>query len=244
MTLDLTDPNAFRDSIRYDPLTKRGSVLDVVQLVTQAPCNNASRNYASILEKFPDFRKEITYFKFSGQGQRPTPVATLPVLFRIMISCPGSRAREFGRSSIDVFTRAFGGDETLANEIVQRKDGLAGTDFQDAAAGITTTVDDAMACLSAPLEPSVDTGVLYIATSSLLPFFKLGYWTGSHDKLRSRFAVYYGPYVELHTWKCTECRECESFILKEFQGSSMGGELFDKTCMSDVIAILDMASNM
>ena len=70
------------------------------------------------------------------------------------------------------------------------------------------------------------------------------YWTGEVDKLRSRYSTYYGPHVEIQTWACTSCRECEAFTLKEFKEHSMGGELFDKVCMPDAIAFLNMASEM
>ena len=107
-----------------------------------------------------------------------------------------------------------------------------------------TTVDDALAALHAPVDPPADEGMLYAVTSPLLPFFKLGYWTGTLEKLRARFAVYYGPQLELHTWICTQCRACEAFLLKEFAAHSMGGELLSKECMSDVMAMLGMAAEM
>ena len=117
MALDLTDANAFRAAIRYDPLTKKGSVYDVIQIVTGQDHRHAQKTYTSIVASFPDVNDNVSMHKFPGQGQRPTPVASLPVLFRVMASCPGSRAREFCRSSMDVFCRAFGGDETLAREM-------------------------------------------------------------------------------------------------------------------------------
>ena len=244
MALSQLNPAQILGKIRYDPLTKKGSVLDVVQLVTTQEKKHASTTLKAILEKCPDLGSQVSMHKFPGRKQKPTPVASLPVLFNIMVACPGSRAREFAQRTSDIFTRAFGADEELAREIKRRKVQLAGTPFQDAAKGITTTVDDAMACLHAPIDPPVDEGVLYVVTSPLLPFFKLGYWTGSLEKLRARFTTYYGPNLELHTWPCTQCRACEAFLLDEFAAHSMGGELFSKDCMADLLQMLGVAGEM
>jgi len=244
MSISNMNPAEILGKIRYDPLTKKGSVLDAIQLVTGCTQRNASRELARIKDKFPDVTSQVTMHKFSGRKQKPTPAASLPVLFNIMVACPGSRAREFAQRTSDVFTRAFGADEELAREIKRRKVQLEGTPLEDAAKGIRTTVDDALACMHAPIDPPADEGMLYVVTSPLLPFFKLGYWTGTEEKLRSRFATYYGPQLELHTWPCTQCRACEAVLLQEFAAHSMGGELFSKECMADVLTFLEVAAEM
>lgn len=57
MALDLTDANAFRAAIRYDPLTKKGSVLDVVQLVTGTTAKHAHASWVAISQNFPEVSK-------------------------------------------------------------------------------------------------------------------------------------------------------------------------------------------
>ena len=120
MALDLTDANAFRTAIRYDRLTKKGSVLDVVRLVTGCANDHASRNFAAIVEKFPDVYQKVADFKFPGQGQRPTPVAHLSTLIEIAWLCPGKRAKEFRRTGAVTMCRALGGDLSLVDEIRKR----------------------------------------------------------------------------------------------------------------------------
>jgi len=240
MSVSHLTPAQILGKIRYDPLTKKGSVYDVIQLVTGQ--KNASQLFQRIIVQYPDTASKVSMHKFPGKKQKPTPAASWPVLFNIMVSCPGSRAREFAQRTSDVFTRAFGADEELAREIKRRKVQLEGTPFKDAAKGIRTTVDDAIAALHAPIDPPADEGMLYVVTSPFQAFFKLGYWTGTEEKLRSRYATYYGPQLELHTWACTQCRACEAFLLQEFAAHGMGGELFSKECMADVLMMLEVAA--
>lgn len=250
-------PSEILRRIRFDPLSKKGSVLDVIQLVTECGKYHASRNYAAIqakkgasntwaglADKFPDISLKVDYHKFPGQGQRPTPVADLPTLFQIMAILPGSRSRNFAKRSMDVFTRTFAGDERLCDEVAKQRKTLEGTHFENAAAGVTTTVDDALAELARPLEPPTDHGVIYAATSPHLPFFKLGFWTGCPAVLESRYKMYYGSDMVLKTWACTECRATEDALLNEFASSSKGGELLDKACLPSLVELLDLACAM
>lgn len=236
MALDILDINKFEDAktfegIRYDNLTKKGSVLDVVRIVTKCSQAHASETFASIREKFPDV---LPMHKFPGQGQRLTPVADMPTLFRIMAILPGSRSKNFASKTADVFTRVFGGDENLENEIAKRRKTLAGTDFEHVAVNVTTTVDDALAELDKPLELPVDAGVIYIATTPWMPLFKLGFWTGTQEALESRYKMYYGPELQLETWMCVECRVVEKLIMEEFLDHNAGGELFSKDCLDQM----------
>lgn len=242
--VDQLTPAQILGRIRYDPLTKKGSVYDVIQLVTGCRQNHAPVNFQRIGKNFPEMSNRVSSHKFPGQGQRPTPVADMPTLFRLMAMLPGSRSRNFAGKSMDVFTRAFGGDERLGNEIAKRRKMLAGTAFEHVAANITTTVDDALAELGKPLDPPADDGVIYIATSPLLPFFKLGYWTGSQEALESRFKMYYGPETEVQTWPCNQCRACEAFMLDELASFSMGGELFTKHALPAAMELLKVAASM
>ena len=224
-------------SIRYDPLTKKGSVYDVIQLVTGQ--TNASQLFRRISERHPNII--IDYHKFPGRGQKPTPVADLPTLFRLMALLPGSRSRNFASKSMDVFTRVFAGDERLEPELKKRRTQLAASGLAGAADGVMTAVEDVLAELDKPLEPAVDRGVVYAATSPLLQGVKIGFWTGSLQVLRSRYEMYYGRDLELRTWACATCRAVERQLLAEFAAYSLGGELLDKACMPDLVQLLDTA---
>lgn len=138
----MLDPNAFRAQIRYDPLTKKGSVLDVVQLVTDCRKDNVSTLYTRICNEYPDVSTKCANFKFPGQGQRPTPVAHISTLIEIAWLCPGKRAKEFRRTGAVTMCRALGGDLSLVEEIRQRHGEVAGTEEQAAflaGTGVTLT---------------------------------------------------------------------------------------------------------
>lgn len=227
--------------IRYDPVTKKGSVLDVIQLVTNCAQKHSTVLLNRINEKFSDIREKISCFKFCGQGQRPTPVADFPTLFRIMAVLPGSRAKNFRKASMDVFCRAFGADLTFIDELVERSRCLKGTRYDGISSDIHTTVDDAINELVKPLENPLDEGILYIATSPFQSFIKVGYWTGTKEALRHRYSTYYGSELQMWTWECTECRACERFLMDAYNDHNMGGELFNKTCLDDMKAHLDEA---
>lgn len=154
MALDLTDANAFRAAIRYDPLTKKGSVLDVVRIVTGCTHDHASRNYASIVEKFPEVGQKVADLKFPGRGQRPTPVAHLSTLLEIAWLCPGSNAKQFRRTGAVTMCRALGGDLSLVEEIRARHEVIT-VDEQEAflaGTGVTVAEADGQAIVSAAEE--------------------------------------------------------------------------------------------
>ena len=234
-------PDQVLRAIRYDPATKRGSVYDVIHLVTGCKPYNTSTYYQRMQAQFAQVAARVTTHKFPGQGQRPTPVADLPTLFQIMAILPGSRSRNFARKSMDVFTRVFGADERLEPELKRRRTQLATAGLAGVADGVATTVEDALGELDKPLEPAVDHGVIYAATSPLVSFVKLGYWTRSPEALRTRYAMYYGDRLQLLTWECSQCRAAERWLLDEFDADSLGGELLDKACLPRLVELLDAA---
>jgi hypothetical protein len=108
------------ERIRFDRQTKRGSVLDVVQLVTKCSQVSASRVFQRLSEHHPDLLASRVHFKFPGQGQRPTPVATVMTLCEIAWLLPGKNAAVFRREGASTLCRALGGDLTLIEEIRAR----------------------------------------------------------------------------------------------------------------------------
>ena len=91
-----------------------GSVFDVLRLVPGNSCAQAT--WRDMKEEVHDLHNLPTH-KFSGQGQRNTPVAPLSTLIEIVWDCPGTAARTFRRKCADLIKRVFEGDETLVAEI-------------------------------------------------------------------------------------------------------------------------------
>ena len=53
----------------------RVAVYDVLQLVTGCSAQNCSNVYSRVADSFPEVLRTCSNFKFSGRGQRETPVA-------------------------------------------------------------------------------------------------------------------------------------------------------------------------
>ena len=136
-------PEEILRSIRYDPLTKKGSVYDVVQLVTGCDQRHASRTFQRILDVHPNVHPKRADFKFPGQGQRPTPVAYLKDLVEIAWLCPGKHAKEFRRTGAVTMCRALGGDLSLVDEIRERHSTVTAEDQEALLAGTGVTAAEA-----------------------------------------------------------------------------------------------------
>ena len=131
------------EQIRFDRETKRGSVLDVVQLVTQCSQDNASKVFQRLSEHHPYLRASRVDFKFPGQGQRPTPVATVMTLCEIAWLLPGKNAAMFRREGASTLCRALGGDLTLIEEIRARHGDISPEEQAIMLEGTGVTVDEA-----------------------------------------------------------------------------------------------------
>lgn len=87
-------PEDVRAGIRW--AGERGSVLDVVRLVSGCTQNNAPVVLARLLERAPELAGQLGVHKFAvGRGQRPTPVAGTDALGDVVRRCPGRHARQF-----------------------------------------------------------------------------------------------------------------------------------------------------
>ncbi len=156
MSIAGLSPDAILKRIRFDHETRKGSVLDVIRLVTGCLQNHASQTFESIKTTFPHVNNSLVDFKFKGRGQRPTPVASLPTLLEVAWLCPGRQAKEFRRTGAVTLCRALGGDLTLVEEIQRRHDEVAGTSEQAALlAGTGVSVAEAnKQALTIPLGPT------------------------------------------------------------------------------------------
>ncbi len=146
-------PEEILRSIRFDPLTKKGSVLDVVQLVTGCDQRHASHNFQRLVDNYPELHSRCVDFKFPGRGQRPTPVAHLRDLVEIAWLCPGRNAAEFRRTGAVTLCRTLGGDLSMIDEIRARRAVLSDEDQEALLAGTGVTAAEANAQALVPLNP-------------------------------------------------------------------------------------------
>ena len=116
MSLQITE-TAILEGVRWDAESRRGSVLDVIRLVTES--GNPGTAWSRVKESHPDFITECHEFNFPGRG-RPTPVAPLKTLVEIAWLLPGRRAAEFRRAGAATMCRVLGGDLSLVDEIRER----------------------------------------------------------------------------------------------------------------------------
>ena len=72
----------------------RVSVYDVLQVVTGCSVNNSSNVYSRVSEAFPEVTTNCSDFKFSGRGQRGTPVAGAHTIVEILMVLPGRAAAQ------------------------------------------------------------------------------------------------------------------------------------------------------
>lgn len=230
-------PSDILQRIRFDPGQKIGSVYDVIQLVTGCAKKDISHIYQRMCGEFPEVTERIGIFKFKGQGQRPTPVADMTTLFRIISLCPGRGATKFKTATMDIFTRAFGADLALAREIEDRRTWIVERGMQ--VDNVHTQIDDAT--IEPPSNVGPIEGMVYIATSPCVGCLKVGYWTGTIAALETRYRTYYGRDTLVHTWPCQDCRAVEKWLIQEFSEWSMGGELLDKECLPDFLFLLGVA---
>ena len=117
------------------------SVYDFIAAVTGQGTNNVGRTLATIEERHPEVTSTMRNFKFSGQGQRLTPIIDARGLVMIMNLLPGQQAAQFrlseGASSL---ARMMGGADTR-NEVPDPRSSATPKDTIVNAFEITEAVD-------------------------------------------------------------------------------------------------------
>lgn len=120
------------------------SVYDLIEVVTEQ-CPNASRKiYLRIISENQEVAALCSHLKFSGAGQRPTPVTDARGVVTILNLLPGRKAAAFRAASANVMVRFMGGDLTIIAEIQRNAEAqqnipdnhparLFGSDVEDAA---------------------------------------------------------------------------------------------------------------
>ena len=112
--------------IRVDQDTKKGSVYDVIQLVTQGNPAYSTRVFARVCKQHTELHPKWMKLRINGKG-KSTPVADAATLVEIAWHCPGEVAQKFKRNSAEKVCRLLGGNLTLVDEIQRRHAQIAGT---------------------------------------------------------------------------------------------------------------------
>lgn len=86
--------------------------------------------------------------------------------------------------------------------------------------------------------PKIKQGVLYLATSSVLNGFKLGYWRGTHKSLYDRYRTCYGNSLEFYLFPCQDCRLLEDISKILFRPHNLSCELYDRKLLEHYKTVL------
>ncbi len=114
------------DGIRVDQATQKGSVYDVIRLVTKKKGGDTIQTFSRIQKRHTEFITKCDKLRINGKG-RETPVANAATLVEIAWLCPGKAAVQFRRKGAETVCRILGGDLTLVDEIQHRHAQVAGT---------------------------------------------------------------------------------------------------------------------
>ncbi|KAL3158971.1 hypothetical protein ABBQ32_011369 [Trebouxia sp. C0010 RCD-2024] len=104
------------DGIRVDQATQKGSVNDVIALVTGKKGSYATQVLSRIKERNSELIPKCDRLKINNKGNE-TPVADAATLVEIAWLLPGKKAASFKRKGAETVCRMLGGDLTLVDEI-------------------------------------------------------------------------------------------------------------------------------
>ncbi len=85
------------NGIRVDQATQKGSVYDVVSVVTHKDNTHVTQTFSCITNNHPELNTKWVKLKINNKG-RSTPVADAATLVEIAWLCPGKAAVDFRRS--------------------------------------------------------------------------------------------------------------------------------------------------
>jgi hypothetical protein len=71
-------------------------------------------------------------------------------------------------------------------------------------------------------------GFVYMATSPLFNAVKIGMWTGTYERLKGRYLVYYGQHLDLKAIPTRDCRKLEVLAHLKLRNFKISGELYRK----------------
>ena len=104
------------DGIRVDRATQKGSIYDVISVVTQKDNTHVTQTLARITRNNPELNPKCVKLRIKGKG-RGTPVADAATLVEIAWLCPRRAATEFRRKGAETVCRMLGGDQSLVDDI-------------------------------------------------------------------------------------------------------------------------------
>ena len=99
----------------------RVAVYDVLQLITGCSAQNCSNVYSRVSEAFPEVLTNCSNFKFSGRGQRESPVADARTTVEIIMVLPGWAAARVRKAAADVMVGYLGEDPSLVEEVAANR---------------------------------------------------------------------------------------------------------------------------
>ena len=99
----------------------RVSVYDVLGAITGYTPNNCVNLWQRLSDQFPEVTTQSSNFKFSGRGQRNTPVTDAEGITQIIMLLPGRAAAIARQSAANVVVRYLGGDVSLVREIMANR---------------------------------------------------------------------------------------------------------------------------
>ena len=97
------------------------SLIDVAMLVTNNSREHAGHRIEELFSQHPEVCRKTTNFKFKGRGQRDTPVGDIYVVVEMVMLLPGKRAASVRSECARLFVQTYGGDLSLANEIINNR---------------------------------------------------------------------------------------------------------------------------
>ncbi len=96
------------------------SVFDAMKAFRGPSCN-PYEECRRLSERYPEVLTNCENFKFSGKGQRETPVADAKTLVQIILLLPGEQAAKVRMEASRVFVGFLGGNVALVDEILENR---------------------------------------------------------------------------------------------------------------------------
>ena len=87
----------------------RLSVIDVIGVVTGHTPTVCSHTLQALLQNYPEVGSSISNFRFSGRGQRDTPVTDARGITELIMVLPGKDAAATRKTAASVLVIYFGG---------------------------------------------------------------------------------------------------------------------------------------
>jgi hypothetical protein len=97
----------------------RVSVLDVISALTGLDSSNSANYFNRLREQFPEVSTYCSLFKFTGRGQRDTPIACTRGVVTIVMLLPGRAAAHVRKQAASTLVRYLGGDMSMVEELAR-----------------------------------------------------------------------------------------------------------------------------